>query len=197
MNSSLFKFSARIYGRTVFATIINFFVYFSIIMVATVLSNTEGKMPAVALNIVNTIALIVELVIYAATVFTPVWDRGYKDSNAVTYHHKQENLFTGVLIGLIASIPAFLGYLVLIAEKAVGFFSALPAWYRIVNMTFYPLLSWFFGAAATEGSAVLSWSAVMYSALPLLVLPLVCGVAYVLGYKGISVHEKLVYKQKK
>ncbi len=197
MKSSLFKFSARIYGRTVFATIINFFVYFSIIMVATVLSNTEGKMPALALNIVNAVALAVELIIYVVTVFNPVWDRGYKDSNAVAYHHKQENLFTGVIIGLIASVPAFLGYLALIVEKAVGFFSALPAWYRIVNMTFYPLLSWLFGAAATEGSAALSWSAVVWSAAHLLVLPIACGVAYLLGYKGISVHEKLVYKQKK
>lgn len=197
MKSSLFKFCARIYGRTVFATIINFFVYFSIIMVATVLSNTEGKMPALALNIVNAFALAVELVIFVVTVFTPVWDRGYKDSNAVAYHHKEENLFTGVIIGAIATIPAFLGYLVLVAEKTVGFFSALPAWYRIVNMTFYPFFNWLFGAAATEGSAVLSWSAVVWSAIPLLVLPIVCGVAYVLGYKGISIHEKLVYKQKK
>lgn len=197
MKSSLFKFSARIYGRTVFATIINFFVYFSIIMVATVLSNTEGKMPDVALNIVNAVALIVEVLIFVTTVFTPLWDLGYKDSNAVSYHHKQENLFTGVIVGLIASIPAFVGYLVLVAEKAIGFFSALPAWYRIVNMTFYPLFTWLFGSAATTGSTTLSWSAVALSALPLLVLPIACGISYLLGYKGISIHEKMVYKQKK
>lgn len=194
---SLFKLSAQIYGRTVFATVINFFTYFSIIMVATVLSNVEGKMPAVALAITNAIALLVELTVYAIIVFTPLWNRGFKDSNAVTYHHKRENLFTGVIVGLIASIPAFLGYLVLIAEKAIGFFSALPAWYRLLNTTFYPLLSWIFGAGATDGSAALSWSAIALSACTLLVLPIVCGIAYLLGYKGISIHEKLVYKRKK
>lgn len=197
MKSSLFKLSAQVYGRTVFATVINFFTYFSIIMVATVLSNTEGKMSSVALSVVNAFALLIELTVYVIIVFTPLWNRGYKDSNAVTYHHKQENLFTGVLIGLIASIPAFLGYLVLVAEKAIGFFSALPAWYRLLNMTFYPLLSWIFGAGATEGSAALSWSAIALSACTLLVLPIACGVAYLLGYKGISIHEKLVYKRKK
>ncbi len=197
MKSSLLKLSAQIYGRTVFATVINFFTYFSIIMVATVLSNTEGKMSAVSLNIVNAVALAVEVTVYVVIVFTPLWNRGYKDSNAVTYHHKKENLFTGVIIGLIASVPAFLGYLVLIAEKAIGFFSALPAWYRLLNMTFYPLLSWIFGAAATEGSAALSWSAIVWTAFTLLLLPLACGAAYLLGYKGISIHEKMVYKRKK
>ena len=64
-----------------------------------------------------------------------------------------------------------------------------------IPATFFSLLIGIFGSAATAGD--LGIIRMLLTILPFAFIPLITGAAYLLGYKDISITEKLIYKNKK
>ena len=79
---------------------------------------------------------------------------------------------------------------------ALGAGSATPVTtYRLLHCQYYALVQCILGSAQTLHD--LSAARVAALLLPLMIVPLVAGIAYVLGGKRLSVGEKLLYKNGK
>ncbi len=121
-----------------------------------------------------------------------VYKQGFKDANlARTGHIKQDNL-KGFKMGAVANIPFFAMFLF-----AVVFTVIVPnfrvVWYAFLNGCFYPII-----LVIADGADVVSKLSVLQFVLLFLVqmiVPVISGVAYVLGIKEINITDKLVYKK--
>lgn len=147
----------------------------------------------------NTILLLVAqtfaLGILICFAYPSLWDRGNSDNNMVRIGRKSEDVFKGLKIGCVASIPNVIFYLFLaITKNSVS--AKLPtAIYKFANASFYPVNEFIVGKS--EKLSDLSLLQLLLLMLPLLVLPGVAFIAYYLGYKDFSVSEKLTYKKTK
>ncbi len=135
------------------------------------------------------------LVILISFIYNDVWQSGNKDFEATRIHGKKFSKLKGLYIGIIANIPAFLLLTVSIVLKS-GATAKLPiAIYTYLNCYAFEIIF-----AATNGvmywADVQWWQALVYYAM-LLIVPLVCLVSYIIGYKDISIAEKLIYKNSK
>ncbi|MDD3692408.1 MAG: hypothetical protein PHX02_00680 [Oscillospiraceae bacterium] len=146
------------------------------------------KGASLALDIVSQLFM---LILFVSMIYTKLWERGDKDSNRVQYKHMVEDKLRGLKIGLVAAIPSFAFYLILVLSKlkivAPEFFFI----YRFLNITFIPLISRMAGAVLTADN--IPWLSLFGIFMTLLVLPITSYAAYVLGYKNISLSEKIIY----
>ena len=121
-----------------------------------------------------------------------VYKQGFKDANLVrTGHIKQDNL-KGFKIGAIANIPYFVMFLFLIAfTLTVPNFRVV--WYAFLNGCFYPIIL----VIADQADVVSKLSILQLVLLFLLqiIVPVVSGVAYMLGFKEVNLTDKLLYKK--
>ena len=145
----------------------------------------------------KTICLIVTqlfcLGILLAFVYPSLWDFGAKDSNAVKFGRRTEDVWKGVKIGLTAMIPAYL-VLILICVMKSGWYPGFPvALYQTSHSAFYGFLGGVIGKAKTLADLAW-WRVALLFIFPLLV-PATGGIAYYLGYKDFSLGEKLIYKK--
>lgn len=124
--------------------------------------------------------------------YSEVWSVGDKDANLVAFGHREHDAFRGLKIGALAIVPATLAYVAYVAvcvalpDKAEAY-TSLYCW---LNAPFMPIVN----AVNTVESAVLEK---VLMALPLLAVPAISCIAYVLGYRQISLAEKFMYKKKK
>lgn len=137
---------------------------------------------------------IMELIVLAiliAFIYSPMFLRGSKDRG---YFERNSSLrpekFYGLKVGLIAGAPFFLMtvWLVLMSQGMMGdnFFL-----YRVLNPFFWPLISIF---APSSYAIDLSWVHLLTLFLLDCIIPLVCHIAYTLGFKGVFVSDKILYK---
>lgn len=121
-----------------------------------------------------------------------VYKQGFKDANLVrTGHINQDNL-KGFKIGLVANIPFFAMFLLLVLfTVTVPNFRVV--WYAFLNGCFYPLVL----VIADSADVVSKLSVLQFVLLFLLqmIVPVVSGVAYTLGFKEINLTDKLLYKK--
>lgn len=149
--------------------------------------------PAGALVAQDIISSVLMLMLLAAFPYSIVWPRGDRDKNAVNFGHMQEDKLRGLKVGLMAAIPSFVGYILLVLSKLGVFWSGYFLLYRFLNVPFMPLLD-ALAPAGVQATAQVPWSGIAVMLVAVLFVPLVCHVAYTLGYHQISVMEKLVYK---
>lgn len=141
-----------------------------------------------------TVSQIFCLVILLSFIYPEIWNIGTKDSNLVKFKHKASDKLKGLKIGAIAVIPSYL-LLLLIAVFKVGVMPGFPiTLYKFLNSSCYSLIEVIAGGAVNVGGMA-AWRLVLLFILPL-IIPAAAGVAYILGFKNISVGEKLVYKKK-
>lgn len=130
----------------------------------------------------------------AAFLNNKMWTLGDKDKVGVKYKGQKENLNKGFIIGLIATIPAILLLLVLTVFKS-GFTKLFPMFFfNVLNTYLFCFINLLTNNAAAFGDLVYWQIFIIF--LMLLIVPLICGVSYILGYKGISIGEKFIYKKK-
>lgn len=127
-------------------------------------------------------------------IYPNFWHSGTNDSNLVKFKHKNEDKLIGFKTGAIATIPNYLLLIYLIIAK----FAALPSFsltiYKFLNSSVYSFIEIILGGAFSVSELSL-WRFILLFLLPL-VIPAIAGVSYILGYKNISIGEKLVYKKK-
>lgn len=153
-------------------------------------SELSGKGQAIFLTVTQLFCILVLI----PFVYSPTYDLGFRESNLVRFKHAEEDLLRGLKIGIVADFAFILSYIALIVS-ALGAAPNLPvSLYKLVNSYCYSLID-IIGGNAKVGE--LSLIQIVLLGLPLLVVPTVATVGYILGYKGISLSEKLIYTKNK
>lgn len=150
------------------------------------------ELPAGAARATDIVTGIMMLFLFAIFPYNILWDLGSRDDNLVHFEHMAYDPTRGLRVGLLASIPAAALYAALVIVKIIGKAKWYLSLYRILNITFLPYINAVIGDAVAP--AELSIPALLLLILPLLVVPAVCGGAYMLGYRQFSIHERLTYK---
>ncbi len=197
MNNGIGKTAAKVYGLTVVSSVISFIMYLSLMMIVSFTASEGERVSAGMLLIANGVALILQGILFVALTYRPLWAQGERDAKAVRNGRQKQDKLRGTKIGLLASVPSLVSYALLVAEKLTGFWAPYAAWYRVGQMSFYPITVWAFGSDLSTGTAQIGWGGIALAAISVLVLPVVCTVAYLVGYAGISLGERVVYGQQK
>lgn len=141
------------------------------------------------------ISSIFTLIIFGSFPYNMLWNIGSKERNYVNFERLDKDILFGLKVGVIATIPSALLYILLVLGKLGVLSDAIIRWHRIINTPYIPYID------AVEGgvkvASELSVTSLLAVAVPLLFVPLVCSVGYILGYRQISVRERLVYKKSK
>lgn len=143
-----------------------------------------------------TLTQVFNLIVLITVIWQVVYYMGFRDSNMVRTGHMKEDLYKGFKIGAIAQVPWFV---FLIASVVLNLRFSI---YRIFNSAYYWLVTAIAGtfkgkeiAAITMGN--IGVFKIILFALVLLIVPVISGVIYVLGYKGIDIFSKFIYKKNK
>lgn len=129
--------------------------------------------------------------ILVAFLYPKFWQMGTKDSNLVHFKHKPEDKLKGLKCGLIAIIPSCLLLLVfyfILRDMPIVI-------YKFLNSGTYAFIELIVGKSVSF--AKLNVFKVVLLFLLNLLIPLITYVSYLLGYKNISISEKLIYKKSK
>ena len=122
------------------------------------------------------------------------WQMGAKDSNLVRFKHKKEDLYKGLKSGFIAIIPSVLLLLFLLITKASVSANFPVVLYRFINSSTYSFIHILTNGKVLFGDVPTLNVLLMF--LPLLFPVVIATFSYILGYKNISLHEKLMYNVK-
>ena len=133
---------------------------------------------------------IIVLAILIAFLYSPMFLRGSKDRGYFERNNLRPDKLYGLKAGLVAGAPFLLMsvWLVLMNSGVLpdSFFV-----YRVLNPFFWPLIS----IVAPSAYAIdLSWWHLVLMFLLDLIIPFVCHFAYTVGYKGIFISDKILYK---
>lgn len=128
-------------------------------------------------------------------IYSHLWKLGDSDRNLVTTGNGEEDKLRGLKIGLIANAPIYLTYLIFLIAKAGILAGEWYAAFRFLNFPQFSVINALYGQA-TASAADISWTNTLLGAVTFIAIPLFASVAYNLGYKRVSITEKLVYKKK-
>lgn len=145
-------------------------------------------------------------IVFTLMIYTVAWGFGDHRRNEVTFGRAKRNRLEGAKLGLYSSVFSLLAYLLMLISKLGADFGFSMSVFGLVNASFLPLLNAFvynehgtYGLTAVLGNTSddLSWTGLIIMLLPILYKILVCYCAYELGYRNISIKEKIIYKSKK
>ncbi len=137
----------------------------------------------------DNVSQILTLLLFIAFPYSVLWDLGNKDKNKVQFNRQPEMKHRGLVIGLLANIPAFGAYLALWVIKALG--GQFPA-YRPLNFNFISIFNFIIPESIKNPADAPALSLLLWFPV-LLILPLVTWIGYTLGCREISLKDKLVY----
>lgn len=136
------------------------------------------------------------LIILIVLIWQTLYITGFRDSNMVRTGHRKEDLYKGFKVGAIAQLPwlaLFIASLIMNMRFSI---------YRILNSTYWTFLTAVCGAFDSKRAANLYMRdigvfGIVGSLLILLIVPAIAGGVYIMGYKGIDLFSKFVYKKRK
>lgn len=177
----MFKMVLSSYGNMLLGGILSFFVAVSLSML--------NFFPMALINVLLFVFLIP---LYSMLIYSPIWTEADRNRNMVQFGHLEEDKLKGLKIGAFLTIPYLIANLVLTLSWCKVIPDLYPI-YKIFNSHLWPLMNILNFSANVEKmnllSIIICWLTSLY--------PLVVSVvAYALGFKGISVTEKLIYKNK-
>lgn len=188
LDNSLLKLGMKMCGSTLYAT-----AFCVIVLVFMSFLINEGTWGAVLYQITN-------LVLYTPIVYMAAWRCGSREQNYVHFGHMQEDLQRGTKIGLIAIAPYSVCLVVMFLSRA-GILPDLLWLVRIIYAPFVVFFNLLVPNVTASGTGIsieeISYLNIFFASLLQLYVPLVTGVAYRLGYKGISLYQKLIYQNLK
>ncbi len=156
---------------------------------------TESKIRSEVSKTGNTVFLIVSgifcIVLLVSFIYPKFWQMGTKDSNLVHFKHKKEDELKGLKCGLLAIIPS----LILLIVITFIIPDTQTALYKFLNCSVFTFVDLIIGSSETFRDI----SILQFLGLALLkaLIPITSYTAYLLGYKNISLGEKLIYKKDK
>ncbi len=139
---------------------------------------------------VKIIVQIITAAMFVYLVYGYVWNRGSEDSARTDFEHKEGDCHYGFKLGLLGTVPYFVIYLLVIAEKIMGTSFALSA-YKITNFSMFYLIELACNGAANTAQLPV-WSFLPLLAI-LFALPFASWFGYYMGFKNINMRKNLVY----
>ncbi|MBQ6825035.1 MAG: hypothetical protein IJP34_00045 [Clostridia bacterium] len=135
------------------------------------------------------------IILSASIIYPEIWHFGFKNLNAVSFKREKEDKLKGLKIGLIAIIPAVV-FLVFIFITKNNLLKGFPiAYYRLANAFSYGFSQLICGDKIMANELnILQYLGLLSLQL---IIPIITTIAYLLGYKNISIGEKLIYKKNK
>lgn len=127
------------------------------------------------------------VIILGAFVYSQLWKKGNKDFQNVKIGRVTEDKLRGLKIGLIASIPQLISFACLLVPKFK------TAFFKLANYHFFITNDAIIGDVKLAGDLQITKLLLLF--LPLLIVPVLSAVSYVIGYKDIILTEKIVYKK--
>lgn len=191
----LLKRAAALYGRCVLSTVLGFFMWISIGIIATALI-PDGEKISVAGNLaMNSIALIIQGFLFGTIICSESWRHGDRDGAKDLFKGRQGDPHFGLKVALVATVPSWIAYFLMLADKAFGLWSGMLSAYRLVNGSLYPLIVWTLGNDLKLTIAQVPWVGAILSVLPILITLAIAWVGYYLGYKQVAVMKRIMYKK--
>lgn len=187
----------KLYLRTIGAGVMGVIMYISVGMIMSMTLEKGETLGPVATLAMNLIALILQGALFYTLVYAKLWELGDKHHNAETFGRMASDPLRGLKIGLLASIPAFISFLALVADKLFCLWTGMATVYRICHLALYPIVAWSLGPVLSVTTAQVSWTGILCAGLPILFVPAVAALAYYLGYRHVFVWEKIVFVNKK
>ncbi len=139
---------------------------------------------------VKVIVQILTAIMFCYLIYGYAWNKGHEDNAKVEHGGALGSKHFGFKLGLLATLPFFIIYLLVIAEKFIKISIALPI-YKIVNYSMFYLTE--LSCNGATKALQLAW----WSYLPLLAilfaLALVSWFGYYMGYKNIIMRKNVVY----
>lgn len=160
----------------------------------TVNTVENRQLSADMLTICHIISQVVSIVLFAALLAKQLNAQGRSDRNAVGCGRMEKNLLRGFVIGLFPAGVSFISWACLLLAK-FGVFARGLEIYRYVNYPFFGFQTYIFGGTTVVDPSKIGTAALLLALVPAAVILLVCSLAYILGYKDISLYEKAVYKK--
>lgn len=149
----------------------------SMYSVGGIIDTTAGKLFLGISGILITFALI----------YSTGWREGNKDPNKIKYGHMKKFMAKGFVAGAFSTIPyiIYTTVFLLVNAYAKGSMTSMTigAIYRALNMQYIVF-----------SDTWLNYPAVCYSLL--LIYPIAAGIGYIMGFRGIVLISRLVYKKK-
>lgn len=133
------------------------------------------------------------LLIFALFPYNVLWNMGSHDENYVQLGRMEKDIHFGLKVGAVASTPSAVMYLLLILGKLGVVSGVILKWHRLINTPFIPYIDAVEMGANT--ATELSIGSLLAVGATLLFVPFVCWLGYYLGYRQISIREKMVYKK--
>lgn len=149
---------------------------------------TVGLMEYTIAKILSVVFLNFILVVF---LYAKMWERGDKDNNIVSFGHMQYDRWRGLKIGAIAAIPGAFFNLLLVVFKLADVFPFYITIYKIINIQNIHLINSMTNTALAYDEIPMSTVLILFSFV--LLIPLLSAGVYWLGYKRISVGERVVY----
>ena len=140
------------------------------------------------------ISQIISLVLFVALLAKTPNTQGRSDRNAVNCGRMEKNLLRGFMAGLFPAGVSFIAWVCLLLAK-FGVFAGGVSVYRYVNYSFFGYQTLIFGGTTKIVAESLDITVLLLALLPTVLILAVCSIAYILGYKDISLYEKAVYKK--
>lgn len=144
----------------------------------------------------DAITQIIGAIMIFAFIHSVVWKLGDREANLACAGIKPIDKLRGLKIGILADIPFIIAYLILIIAKTGLISGNWYALFRFINFQVFTIINLIFGQATSSALAASALS-VGFGAVTLLILPLVCHICYVLGYKRIVLSDRIIYKKNK
>lgn len=145
-------------------------------------------------NISLILAQIFSFVMMTGILCGTMWEMGNKDISAVKHGRASENKLKGLYIGIIATIPSLIVYILLVLSHFEVLRPAFLDTYRLLNSHFHYILTLIYSSA--KDASQLSGGQVALCGALHLYLPLLSFISYFLGYKDINVVEKITFRKK-
>ncbi len=143
--------------------------------------------------VVDVLSSLLNLLIFGLFPYNILWNMGSHDENYVQLGRMNKDIYFGLKVGAVASIPSAALYLLLILGKIGVIPGGILKWHRLINTPFIPYIDAVEMGAKT--AAELTVGSLLAVGATLLFVPLICWISYYLGYRQISIREKLVYKK--
>ena len=145
-------------------------------------------------NISLILAQIFAFVMMTGILCGTVWEMGNKDISAVKQGRTTENILRGLFIGIIATVPSLVVFVLLVLSSVKVFNPAFLDTYRLLNSQFHYIITLIYSSAAT--AAQLSIGKLLLLLALHLYLPIISFISYYFGYKDKNLIEFITFKKK-
>ena len=147
------------------------------------------------------IVLICDVGLYISLLYASMWKHGDKDHNLAAFGHIKPDLYRG----FVAAVPVSAFYFVLSVLMILEKLSIVPSYFLYSFRLLCPQLMQLYNIQLplkeqfTSGTlTAISWPLLLICCLLSVLLPLITyGVAFLFGYRGVQLGDRLVYQKKK